>query len=415
MTERVNTVVVGGGQAGLSMSHYLSRQNREHLVIERSRVAEHWRSRVWDAFCLVTPNWTVQLPGMPYDGPDPDGFMGRNALVAHLERYAAYVSPPLRTGVAVTAVRPNKLADGYSLDTTDGTVVARNVVVATGGFQLPYLPRQSRELATSVHQIHSSEYRDPGELPDGAVLVVGTGQSGAQIAEELYQSGRRVHLCVSRCGRVPRRYRGRDTMWWMVRMGILDQPVARTPVSQGSGCNSHVSGKNGGHDLNLWQFASDGVVLLGRLEDAAGTKIRLAGDLQRNLHAADATAARIKERIDEFIAKTGTEAPQRDPVDPQGGRTRVDAISELDIVANGIRTIVWATGYRHDFGWLHVPGICPDGKPIHRRGVTRLPGLYFLGLRQQHTLGSELLFGVGSDAGFLAEHITAGTAKVGQV
>jgi putative flavoprotein involved in K+ transport len=411
MTERVNTVVVGGGQAGLSMSHYLSRQNWEHLVIERSRVAEHWRLRVWDTFCLVTPNWTVQLPGMPY-GLDPDGFMGRNALVAHLERYAAYVSPPLRTGVAVTAVRPNKLADGYSLDTTDGTVVARNVVVATGGFQLPYLPRQSRELATSVHQIHSSEYRNPGELADGAVLVAGTGQSGAQIAEELYQSGRRVYLCVSRCGRAPRRYRGRDTMWWMVQMGILDQPVDQIPITARSGCNSYVSGKNGGHDLNLWQFARDGVVLLGGLEDSSDTKIRLADDLQCNLHAA---AYRIAERIGEFIAKTGIEAPPREPVEQHGGRTQVDTTNELDIAANGIRTIVWATGYQHDFGWLHVPGICTDGKPIHRRGVTRLPGLYFLGLRQQRTLKSELLLGVGSDAGFVAEHITSGTAKIGQV
>lgn len=415
MAERVNTVVVGGGQAGLSMSHYLSQLNREHLVIERSRVAEHWRSRVWDTFCLVTPNWTVRLPGMPYDGPDPDGFMGRDALVAHVERYAAYVKSPIRTGVAVTAVRPNGPADGYSLDTTDGTVVARNVVVATGGFQLPHLPRQSREFAASIHQIHSSKYRNPGELPDGAVLVVGTGQSGAQIAEELYQSGRRVYLCVSLCGRVPRRYRGRDTMWWMVQMGILDQPVERIPVSARSGCNSHVSGKNGGHDLNLWQFARAGVVLLGRLEEAAYTKVRLAGDLQRNLHAADAAAARITERIDEFIAKMGIEAPQREPVDEHGGRTQVHAISELDIAAHGITTIVWATGYQHDFGWIHVPGICTDGKPIHRRGVTRLPGLYFLGLRQQRTLKSELLLGVGSDAGFLAEHIASGTAKIGQV
>ncbi|HEX6328262.1 MAG TPA: NAD(P)/FAD-dependent oxidoreductase [Jiangellaceae bacterium] len=415
MTERVNTVVVGGGQAGLSMSYCLSPQNHEHLVLERSRVAEHWRSRVWDSFCLVTPNWTVQLPGMPYDGPDPDGFMGRNALVAHLERYAAYVSPPLRTGVTVSGVRPSRWGDAYLLDTTGGTLATQNVVVATGGCQHPTIPRLASNFAAFIHQIHSSEYRNAGELPDGAVLVVGSGQSGAQIAEELYQSGRRVYLCVSRCGRVPRRYRGRDTMWWMVQMGILDQPAERSPVSQGAGCNSHVSGKNGGHDLNLWQFACDGVVLLGRLEDAAGTKIRLAGDLQRNLHAADATAARIMERIDEFIAKTGTEAPQRDPVDPQRGSIRMDAISELDIGASGIKTIVWATGYRHDFGWLQVPGICSDGKPIHRRGVTRLPGLFFLGLRQQHTVKSELLLGVGADAGFLAEHITAGTTKIGPV
>jgi putative flavoprotein involved in K+ transport len=197
----------------------------------------------------------------------------------------------------------------------------------------------------------------------------------------------------------------------MVQMGILDQPGDQIPITARSGCNSHVSGKNGGHDLNLWQFARDGVVLLGRLDDAADTKIRLADDLQRNLHAADAAAARITERIDEFIAKTGIEAPQREPVDEHGGRTQADAVSELDIAANGITTIVWATGYKHDFGWIHVPGVCTDGKPIHRRGVTRFPGLCFLGLRQQRTLKSELLLGVGLDAGFLADHIASGTAK----
>jgi len=407
MTEHVDTVVIGGGQAGLAMSYHLSDQGRDHLVLERSRVAEHWRSRVWDSFCLVTPNWTVRLPGFPYDGADPDGFMNRDELIGYLERYADRTRPPLRTGVEVTAVRRRGTGDRYLLDTTTETLEARNVVVATGGFQQPKIPPAAPRLSASIHQLHSSEYRTPGHLPAGGVLVVGTGQSGAQIAEELYQSGRRVYLSVSRCGRAPRRYRGRDTMWWLLEMGRLDQPVDRLAAETGSAYNSHVSGNNGGHDLNLHQFARDGVVLLGRLDDAADMKLRCAPDLGQNLRTADEAAAQIKTRIDEFIRKTGIEAPDDRPVAGWEGGVVEEPVLELDLASEGIATVVWATGYGCDFSWIHLPVESADGELIHRRGVTRFPGLYFLGLPRLHTPKSELLLGVGDDAAFLAAQIAS--------
>ncbi len=409
MAEQVDTVVIGGGQAGLSMSYHLTQEGREHVVLERSRVAESWSSRLWDSFCLVTPNWTVQLPGFPYDGPDPDGFMPREQVVAYLERYVARIRPPLRTGVEVTALRRKGAGDGYILDTTGGTLEARNVVVAAGGYQKPRLPAVAAGIPGGVFQIHSSEYRNPGKLPPGAVLVVGTGQSGAQIAEELYQSGRRVFLAVSRCGRIPRRYRGRDTASWGLALGMFDQTVDQLPPDAKFRCNMHVSGRDGGHDLNLRAFARDGVVLLGRLESAIDGRIRLAPDLKENLANADESAARLKKAIDDFIRKMAIDAPEDEAGDDFGPNegAQSDPRLELDLASEEIGAVVWATGYGRDFGWIHLPITGKDGDPIHTRGVSPFPGLFFLGLRLLYKAKSELLLGVGEDAAFLASQIAS--------
>lgn len=409
MAERVDTAVVGGGQAGLAMSYWLAQADRDHVVLEGGRIAESWRTGVWDSFRLVTPNWTVQLPGRAYDGPEPDGFMSREEVVAYLVRYAERTPTPLRTGVEVTALRRKGTGEGYILDTTDGGLEARSVVVATGAYREPRIPALASGLPEGVLQLHSSQYRSPGRLPRGAALVVGTGQSGAQIAEELYQSGRRVYLSVSRCGRAPRRYRGRDTAWWMARMGMLDQTVDQLPADARFRCNLQVSGRDGGHDLNLRRFARDGVVLLGRLEDAWHGRLRLAPDLRENLRGADETAARIKRGIDEFIRERGIEAPEEEPAGDFGPDEGAegDPILELDLASEEVATVVWATGYRRDDGWIHLPVTGREGDPIHRRGVTPFPGLYFLGLRLLHTLKSELLLGVGGDARFLASQIAS--------
>jgi putative flavoprotein involved in K+ transport len=407
MAQSVDTAVVGGGQSGLAMSYHLTQDRRDHVVLERSRVAESWRSRVWDSFCLVTPNWTVQLPGLPYDGPDPDGFMPRAQLIEFLDRYVEWIRPPLRTGVEVTAVRRKAAGDRYILDTTDGSLEARNVVVAAGQYQRPKIPGLASELPEHVLQIHSSEYRNPRELPPGAVLVVGTGQSGAQIAEEIYQSGRRVFLVVSRCGRGPRRYRGKDTSRWMFEMGMFDQTVDKLPPDAKSRCNMHVSGRYGGHDLNLRAFARDGVVLLGRLEGAANGRIFLATDLRENLANADQSAAKLKKSIDEFIRKMAIDAPEDDAANDFGPNEGAEGepLLELDLATKDIASVVWATGYRREFGWIHLPITGEDGDPIHRRGVSPFPGLFFLGLRLLHKPKSELLLGVGEDAMFLTSQI----------
>jgi len=408
MVERVETAVIGGGQAGLAMSHHLTALGRDHVVLERGGVGDGWRSR-WDSFCLVTPNWSVHLPGFDYDGTDPDGFMSRDEVVSHVEQYADRVKPPIRLGTNVTALRKKATGDAYLLDTTDGALEARNVVVATGPFQKPKIPVVAAELPVGIQQIHSDEYLNPRQLPPGAVLVVGTGQSGAQIAEELYQSGRRVFLSVGRCGRGPRRYRGRDGMWWMVRMGMLDQTVDQLPPEARVRCNLHVSGRDGGHDLNLRTFAQEEVTLLGHFEDAFDGRIRLASDLQENLAKADEAAARMMKGIDEFVRRTGIDAPDEDPGEefhPDEGADGAP-ILELDLTSEGISTVVWATGYRLDYPWIHLPVVGEDGLPVHRRGVTPFPGLYFLGLHLLYKPKSALLYGVGEDAAFLASHIHA--------
>jgi len=284
---------------------------------------------------------------------------------------------------------------------------ARNVVVAAGQYQKPKVPGLGSELPEHVFQIHSSEYRNPRELPPGAVLVVGTGQSGAQIAEEIYQSGRRVFLVVSRCGRGPRRYRGKDTSRWMFEMGMFDQTVDKLPPDAKSRCNMHVSGRDGGHDLNLRAFARDGVVLLGRLEGAADGRIFLAADLRENLANADQSAAKLKKSIDEFIRKMAIDAPEDDAANDFGPNEGAEGepLLELDLATKDIASVVWATGYRREFGWIHLPITGEDGDPIHRRGVSPFPGLFFLGLRLLHKPKSELLLGVGEDAMFPTSQI----------
>jgi putative flavoprotein involved in K+ transport len=411
LTVRVDTLVIGGGQAGLAVSRHLAAAGREHLVVERGRVAESWRARVWDSFRLVTPNWTVQLPGLAYDGPDPDGFMGRDELVAHLDRYAVASGPPLRTGAPVERIGPGR-GEGLAAVTADGVVEARNVVLAVGGLHAPRLPSFAPDVPPAVLQLHSSEYRNPDGLPAGAVLVVGAGQSGAQIAEELHRSGRRVYLSVGRCRRGPRRYRGHDIVWWLDRMGAFDQVVTDRARRSAPQHNLQLSGRDGGRALDLRRFAADGVVLLGRLGGGAGGRLRVAPDLEDNLRGADAAAARITRAIDAFVARTGLPADEADEADEPGPEGEAppdigEPVRELDLRAAGVGTLVWATGYRPDFRWVDLPVIGEDGYPDHTRGVTPYPGLYVLGLPYLHTVKSDLLLGVGADAAHVAGHIVA--------
>jgi putative flavoprotein involved in K+ transport len=403
----VDTVVIGAGQAGLAISYYLTRADRKHVVLEKDRMGKAWRDERWDSFTLVIPNWTLGMPDMAYDGDDPDGFLSRREVVEYLERFATLFNPPILEGVEVRAVEAAAGSDDLVVRTSAGDYQAANVVVAAGMFQSPRIPIFSRRLAGEVLQIHSSEYRNPEQLPPGAVLVVGSGQSGAQIAEELFEKGREVYLATGRAGRLPRRYRGEDGARWLSRMGFFDRTVDQLPSPAARFVSSaHVSGKDGGHTIDLHRFSRDGITLLGHVRDAQGTTLIIAPDLHDNLAAADKVAREFKQGVDKFIEREGLQVPEDEEPELRDGY-ETPVITELDLDSAGIRSIVWATGYSFDFSWVKFPILDESGYPIQERGVTTQAGLYFLGLPWLHTIESGLLSGVGRDAAHVAEHINS--------
>jgi len=404
----VETLIVGGGQAGLSLSYYLTRQGRDHLVCEQaSRPGHAWRSDRWDSFTLVTPNWSFQLPGAEYNGPDPDGFMPRDEVVQRFERYVGQYSLPVEFGLRVLSVEaaPGQGTSGYRVVTDQDEYRARNVAIATGLFQKPKIPPFGAGLPADILQIPSGQYRNPEQLPPGAVLVVGSGQSGCQIAEELYQSGRKVYLSTGSAGRAPRCYRGRDVFDWLNRSGFLNRTLAQLPSPQARfDANPQLTGKNGGHTLNLHQFYRDGVALLGRTQAVQDRRIFFALDRNENLAKADQVEAMICEHIDGFIRTQGLNAPEEQLPSLQDGFAAPDIIS-LDLRAADIRSVIWALGYSFDFGLVKLPVFDDFAFPQTERGVTGYPGLYFLGLPWLPGQITGLLFGVGEQAAYVAEHI----------
>jgi putative flavoprotein involved in K+ transport len=416
MAEEFDTVVIGAGQAGLAISYYLTQQQRSHVVLEQAaQIVPAWRLGRWDSFTLVIPNWSVQLPGFPYQGDDPDGFMARAEVVSHLERYAASFGAPVRCGVRVTAVDPEPHGQGCTVSTTAGdTYIARNVVVSTGSFQFPKFPPLSTRFPPEIVQLHSSQYGSPGAVLPGAVLVVGSADSGCQIAEELQESGRQVYLCVGSAVRRPRRFRGKDAVFWAVATGAIEQTVDQLPSPAARfEPNPQQTGKNGGYTLNLHQFARNGMGLLGRLIDISDHVITLASDLQENLDKADQASEDFKNRVDEFIRRTGMDAPdpEPDPLDEIRSDAGMRAARTLDLRMAGVATVIWATGYGFDFSFVHFPVLDDYGYPIQRRGVTRFPGLYFLGMNFLYNRKSGILLGVGEDAAHIASDIAQRSSR----
>lgn len=411
MAEQIETVIVGGGQAGLATSHYLVQQGREHLVLEQApHVGNAWRTDRWDSFTLVTPNWTMKLPGAEYKGQNSHGFMTRDEVVAALDAYAEQDHMPIRYGVRALSVEP-RAEGGYRVRTDGPEFWARNVVMATGLFQRPRIPAGGAELPTGIVQMTAGQYRNPRALPPGAVLVVGSAQSGSQIAEELYQAGRQVYLCTGSTGRAPRRYRGRDVFDWLEPVGFLDLSPEKLPSPRARFAgNPHISGKNGGHTLNLHQFARDGVVLLGHLEGIQDGKAWLAPDLAANLARADQFEAELLKDIDEYITAQGLDAPE-EPLPHLRDGYDAPIIRELDLRAAGIRSVIWATGYRFDYSLVKLPILDDFGFPLQDRGVTHHPGLYFVGLPWLPTAKTGLFLGVGNNAAHVAEHITRGSGR----
>jgi len=403
-TTTVNTVIVGAGQAGLAVSYFLSGSSQDHVVLEQAaQPGEAWRNHRWDSFTLNTPQWQSRLPGVEYGEDDPDGFMPREEVVAHFEDLARQL--PVRYHARVRSIGLDNTGR-YEVQIEDGEQIrARNVVVATGLYQAPKIPALSGDFPTHIKQLHSDSYRNPQQLLPGAVLVVGSAQSGAQIAEELYETGRKVYLAVGRAGRTPRRYRGKDANWWFARMGSYDRKLSELPSPKAKFASKpHISGTKGGHTINLHQFARDGVVLLGRLAGVEDGIVELAGDLHDNLAAADRAEAEFINSVDAYVARAGMTVPEETlPAFCDGYALPI--LTELDLKAADITNVIWATGYSFDFSTIKLPVVDGDGFPIQTRGVSAYPGLFFVGLPWLHTAKSGLIYGVGEDASFIADRI----------
>jgi putative flavoprotein involved in K+ transport len=396
-------IVIGGGQAGLSASYLLKSRGIEHLVFERYRIAHAWRTQRWDSFCLVTPNWQCQLPGFGYAGPDPFGFMPRADIVGYIEGYANAFDPPLHEGVAVQRI--HRYSDRLAVQTSEGDYTAENVIVAIGAYHVPRKPPSAEQLPGSLMQLHSSQYKNAAQLPQGAVVIVGTGQSGCQIAEDLHLAGRRVHLCTGSAPRVARRYRGRDVVEWLNDMGHYDIPVEHHPqgAQVRAKSNHYVTGRDGGRDIDLRRFALEGMQLHGRLRGVADGTLLLGDDLEMNLDRADASAEAIKDQIDNWITAQKLAAPAEPRYVPiwRPENQPVD----INIADEGISAIIWATGFHSDFTWIDLDVFEASGYPRHVRGITPQPGLYFLGLPWLHSWGSGRFSGVARDADFIVADI----------
>ncbi|MEM8759140.1 MAG: NAD(P)/FAD-dependent oxidoreductase [Pseudomonadota bacterium] len=401
--ERIDTLVVGAGQAGLAMSEHLSAAHVPHLLLERDRIAERWRTGRWDSLVANGPAWHDRFPGMTFAGVDPDAFPSKDRVVDYFEAYAAKISAPIRCGVEVTSVE--RLADraGFRVETSAGGFEALRVVAATGPFQRPLMPPIVPDAARVV-QIHSAAYRNPGQLPEGGVLVIGAGSSGSQIADELLSAGRDVYLSIGPHNRPPRRYRGRDNVWWLGVLGKWEAAALEPGLEH---VTIAVSGAHGGRTVDFRRFAERGMALLGSTLGYEDGVLTIASDLAENLARGDADYLSLLDEADAYVARNGLALPEEPearliPPDPDSVRHPTLA---LDLAEAGVTVIIWATGYALDFGWLKVDTFDPDGRPRHERGVAAEPGIYFLGLPWLSRRGSSFIWGVWHDAKFLADQI----------
>ena len=401
--ETIHTLVVGGGQAGLAMSAHLGRRKIPHLLLERHRIAERWRTERWDSLVANGPAWHDRFPDLGFDDMPGDAFAPRDRIVRYFEDYAAQIDAPLRCGVEVSSAERIRNDTAWRIETSEGTIVADALVCATGPFQKPLVPGLVPSDA-GVTQIHSTAYRNPGALPEGAVLVVGAGSSGSQIADELLRSGRRVFLSVGPHDRPPIRYRGRDFCWWLGVLGLWDAP-ARAPGMEH--VTIAVSGAHGGITVDFRRFAARGMTLLGRVEGCRDGVLNLAGDLRANVAAGDRYLLALLDQADAHVAANGLDLPP----EPEARRIEpdppsiTDPLRHLDLSAEGIAAIVWATGFTSDYGWLKAGPFDARGTPVHRHGISPLPGLYVLGLPWLTRRASPFIWGVWSDAQRLAEVI----------
>lgn len=403
ISNHLPVIIVGGGQAGLSVSWYLCAAGIEHVVFERAGKFESWRNNRWDSFCLVTPNWQCRLPGWPYRGTDPDGYMLKDEIVEYLDGFAASFDPPLHEHVDVRRIGPHPA--GYVVETSIGTYTAEQVVIATGGYDSPIVPAFAADLDPSIAQIHSRDYRRPDQVPDGGTLIVGTGQSGVQLMDDFHLMRRPVHLAVGPAPRSPRKYRGRDATAWLHDAGHYAMTIDRhpDPIKALTQTNHYMSGRDGGKEIDLRRYALDGVRLYGSVSGGTGTRLEFLPDLEKNLDDADRSYLGICRQIDAWIEAQGIDAPPA-PHFEKLWRPEAET-TEIDLKAEGITSIIWAIGFRPDYSWLEVDCLDARGRPEYHRGVTRAPGLYFIGLGWLNTWGSGRFLGIDEDSRYLADQI----------
>ncbi len=404
--QQVEVLVVGAGQAGVAMSEHLSDNGIPHLVLERERIAERWRTMRWDSLVANGPAWHDRFPGLEFQDVDPDGFATKDQVAAYFEAYAEKIAAPIRTGVEVTSVTRNQGRPGFRVETSDGVVEARYVVAATGPFQKPVFPPivPDGPEGPGAVQIHSSDYRNPEQLPEGNVLVVGAGSSGVQIADELQRSGRQVYLSVGPHDRPPRSYRGRDFCWWLGVLGLWD---LETPAAGAEHVTIAVSGARGGHTVDFRALAAQGITLVGMTDRYDDGVLTFRGDLAANIAAGDANLLALLDQADAWVEANGMDLPEEPQARVLGDdpASVTDPLLALDLAEAGITSIVWATGFATDYAWLPAGALDEAGRPSHRRGVSSEPGIYFVGLPWLSRRGSSFIWGVWHDAKHVAGHI----------
>ncbi|MEM5330515.1 NAD(P)/FAD-dependent oxidoreductase [Paraburkholderia sp. JHI2823] len=399
----IDTLVIGAGQAGVAMSEHLGRSGVPHLVLERDRIAERWRTSRWDSLVANGPAWHDRFPGMEFEGLHPDAFAPKEQVADYFVAYARKFNAPVRTGVEVTSVERIQGRSGFTVATSNGTFEANRVVVATGPFQRPVIPAIAPK-DPHLTQMHSADYRNPAQLPDGAVLVVGAGSSGTQIAEELRRAGRTVYLSVGPHDRPPRAYRNRDFCWWLGVLGEWDKEVAGPGREH---VTIAVSGAYGGRTIDFRRLAHEGMTLVGVTKSFDNGIVTFDQDLAENLKRGDDNLMSLLDAADGYVERNGIDLPEDSearfiPPDPE---CVTHPLRELDLAKSGVKTIIWATGYAVDYSWLHVDAFDEQGKPKHQRGVSKEPGVYFLGLPWLSRRGSSFIWGVWHDAKHIADHI----------
>ncbi|WP_447639662.1 flavin-containing monooxygenase [Pandoraea norimbergensis] len=402
-TTSIDTLVVGAGQAGVAMCEHLSKHGVPHLVLERSRIAERWRTGRWDSLVANGPAWHDRFPNLTFAEIDPDSFASKEQVADYFVEYARKIEAPIRTGVEVTKVVRNQGRPGFTVETSDGTLEALRVVVATGAFQRPVIPAIAPADAR-LTQIHSADYRNPGQLPPGNVLVVGAGSSGVQIADELQRAGRQVYLSVGAHDRPPRGYRGRDFCWWLGVLGEWDAEIMRPGREH---VTIAVSGAHGGHTVDFRRLAHQGVMLTGLTQSFEAGVVRFQDDLAQNIARGDENYLSLLDAADAYAARNGLDLPEEPEarVIPPDPACLTNPLRDLDLAQANVTSIVWATGYAVDFRWLQVDAFGENGKPKHQRGVSQEPGVYFLGLPWLSRRGSSFIWGVWHDARHIADHI----------
>lgn len=401
--EKVETLIIGGGQAGLAMSAHLRKSGAPHLIVERGQIAERWRSERWDSLVANGPAWHDRFPDQTFPDAEPDSFPAAAKVVDYFVQFAGAIKAPIRCGVEVKALYKKEDGSGFRAETSAGVIEAENVVAATGPFQRPLIPTVV-PADSGVVQLHSNAYRNPGQLPEGAVLVVGAGSSGVQIADELRRAGKRVYLSVGPHERPPRRYRGHDYCWWL---GVLGKWDVKTPSPSMQHVTIAVSGAFGGHTVDFRRLASSGIILVGRAETFANGVMDFAPDLVENIRQGDANYLSILDEADAYARKNGLdlpEEPEARKLDPDP-KCMTYPMRQLDFAKLGVTSIIWATGYALDFRWLKVDTFDDKGAPKHERGVSVVPGLYFLGLPWLSRRASSFIWGVWHDAAYLADQI----------